>query len=109
VSFNYLGRLDDGPADPLRERTGPQRSPAGVRAHLLEVNGAVTEGVLRFDVHYSSRIHREETVRALVEDFMGGVRALLGSPGPADGAPGVSARDLEILRARLARDERGAA
>jgi hypothetical protein len=40
---------------------------------------------------------------------MGGVRALLGSPGPADGTPGVSARDLEILRARLSAGDGGAA
>jgi amino acid adenylation domain-containing protein/non-ribosomal peptide synthase protein (TIGR01720 family) len=108
VSFNYLGQLDDGPADPLRELTGPQRSPAGSRVHLLEVNGAVTGGVLRFDFIYSSEIHREETIGAVAGAFMGEIRALLAAlpatPAPGDGAPGVSARDMETLLARLAGD-----
>jgi amino acid adenylation domain-containing protein/non-ribosomal peptide synthase protein (TIGR01720 family) len=105
VAFNYHGQLDDGPVDPMRELAGQSRSPAGVRPHLLEVNGAVTGGRLQFDLHYSSAIHREETIRRLAEAFMAELRGLLATPAPdaplADPASSVSARDLATLLKRL--------
>jgi amino acid adenylation domain-containing protein/non-ribosomal peptide synthase protein (TIGR01720 family) len=111
VSFNYLGRLDDdgAAADPLRERTGPVRSPAGARPHLLEANGAVTGGRLQFDFFYSSAIHDETTIEAVAHAFLEELRAVLAPIGTASAAErldatGVSTRDLETVLAHLAAD-----
>src|SRR5262249_45097371 len=108
VSFNYLGRLDDvAAADPLRERTGPVRSPAGARPHLLEANGAVTAGRLQFDFYYSAAIHREATIEAVADTFLEELRAVLATSTTTSAAEqldaaGVSTRDLETVLARLA-------
>ena len=109
LSFNYLGQLDDDRTDPLTERTGNVRSPAGTRSHLLEVNGAVRGGRLVFDVYYSPSFHRAETIRTLAGAFTGELRRLLETIGlpAADPDPrGPSARDVETLLARL--DDGGA-
>jgi non-ribosomal peptide synthase protein (TIGR01720 family) len=109
VTVNYLGRLDDDPDDPFRELTGPGRSPAGVRAHLVEVNGAVTAGRLQFDFYFSSTIHRESTVEGLARRFADELRAV---PAAGDAvAPErevashvVSDRDLATVMSQLAAD-----
>ena len=93
ISFNYLGRLGDEAPDPLAERVGAVRSPAGERAHLIEINGAIAGGRLAFDVFYSTAIHAEATARALAEGFMGALRDVL----PRPGVGRVSERDLEIV------------
>ncbi|MBN8468384.1 non-ribosomal peptide synthase/polyketide synthase [Corallococcus exiguus] len=82
VAFNYLGQLDGtatGSALFTRalERTGPSASPAGTRLHLLELNGSVLDGCLRFTLTYSDRIHHEATARTLGERFLHHLRALL--------------------------------
>ena len=109
-SFNYLGQLDEDRADPLAERDGNVRSPAGTRSHLLEVNGAVRGGRLVVDVYYSPSFHREGTIRALAGSFVGELRRLLqtiGLPATDFDPRGPSARDVETLLARL--DDGGAA
>ena len=105
ISFNYLGRLDDAPADPLAERTGPVRSPAAARAHLLELNGAITGGQLQFDVFYSCAIHTEATARALADGFAAELRDVIAGADGAVVGDGVSARDVETVLARVARRE----
>jgi non-ribosomal peptide synthase protein (TIGR01720 family) len=104
VSFNYFGRLGDEPADPLAERVGPLRSPAGERTHLLEINGATVGGRLQFDFFYSTAIHSDATVRALASGFVTALRDVL-----ADGATqvevvgeNISDRDLQSVLARVA-------
>ena len=97
VSFNFLGRLGDGPADPLAERTGPARASADERAHLIELNGAITGGRLRFDVFFSSAIHTEATARALAEELADELRVLA----TAVAAAGVPSHDLETVLRRV--------
>jgi non-ribosomal peptide synthase protein (TIGR01720 family) len=97
VSFNFLGRLGDGPADPLAERTGPARAAAGERAHLIELNGSVTAGRLQFDVFFSGAIHDEVTARTLADALGDELRALATTVG----ADGVSAHDLETVLRRV--------
>ncbi len=114
VAVNYLGRLDDDPVDPLRELTGPSRSPAGTRAHLLEVNGAVTAGRLQFDFYYSSGMHRESTVESIARFFVEELRAVLcarDAPGAERdlASGGISDRDLATVLSQLARDKRSTA
>jgi non-ribosomal peptide synthase protein (TIGR01720 family) len=98
ISFNYLGRLGDEAPDPLAERVGPVRGPAGERAHLIEINGAIAGGRLAFDVFYSTAFHTEATARALAEGFTEALREVL----PRPGAGRVSERDLDTVLARVA-------
>ncbi|AGC45642.1 non-ribosomal peptide synthetase [Myxococcus stipitatus DSM 14675] len=82
VAFNYLGQLDGTAASSALftralERTGPSASPEGTRLHLLELNGSVLEGRLRFTLTYSDRLHHEATARALGERFLLHLRALI--------------------------------
>jgi non-ribosomal peptide synthase protein (TIGR01720 family) len=79
VSFNYLGRLDQALAarSPFRiapESAGPTAGRGGRRSHLLEINGLVVGGVLRFDWSYSPRLHRAETVERLARAHTAALR-----------------------------------
>ncbi|MFZ5918979.1 MAG: condensation domain-containing protein, partial [Chloroflexota bacterium] len=82
ISFNYLGQFDrvlpkDSPFGPARESRGPDRSPRGKRAHLLEINGAVAGGRLGFEWTYSKNLHRRATVERLAWDYIASLRALI--------------------------------
>jgi amino acid adenylation domain-containing protein/non-ribosomal peptide synthase protein (TIGR01720 family) len=107
VSFNYLGQLGDhGVDDPLGERVGASRSPKGKRAHLLELNGAISDGRLRFDIYYSTAIHRRETIERLGDGYIAALRSMLSASRQTPISTGISAavssRDAETLLARLA-------
>ncbi|MEU9885449.1 amino acid adenylation domain-containing protein [Sphaerisporangium sp. NPDC051011] len=82
ISFNYLGRLDaetgnEGLVRGWVDNEGAERSPEQVRQHLLEVNGLVREGRLRFHWTYSADLHREETVMRLAEGFIAALRQII--------------------------------
>ena len=82
LCFNYLGQFDglvggDSPFGPASESVGPQTSPRGERAHLLDVNGLIVGGALTFEWHYSEKIHRRETVASLAAAHFTHLRALL--------------------------------
>ena len=109
VSFLYLGQFDQAFAPealfaPAFEPCGPFHDPQGPRAHLLEVNCLVTQGVLRMAWGYSRALHDEATVAALARACMSALRALL-APSTKAAMPaaysdaGLSASDLaEIAR-----------
>ena len=104
VSFNYFGRLGDGPPDPLAERVGPHRSTASERSHLLEINGATAGGQLQFDFFYSTAIHLEATVRALASGFVAALRDVLADNAARVEVTGesISDRDVQSVLARVA-------
>lgn len=82
LCFNYLGQFDglvggDGPFGPADESVGPQNSPQGERAHVLDVNGLIVGGALKFEWHFSAKIHRRETVTKLADSYFGHLRTLL--------------------------------
>jgi non-ribosomal peptide synthase protein (TIGR01720 family) len=83
ISFNYLGQFGSATAGPEmatlpQDDAGPLRSPKAVRRYLLDVNGSVVDGQLRFDWWYCESIHRRSTVEALAERFAASLRAIVG-------------------------------
>ncbi|HKV40996.1 MAG TPA: amino acid adenylation domain-containing protein [Blastocatellia bacterium] len=82
VSFNYLGQIDSllegGAPIALADRpAGATRSPAGVRSHLLEIDGMVTGGRLKFEWAYSEEVHFRITIERLARSFTAGLRILI--------------------------------
>ncbi|GAA2931350.1 amino acid adenylation domain-containing protein [Streptomyces enissocaesilis] len=81
ISFNYLGQFDGRPDGGLHEsivlNPGGEYAPEEERAHLLDAVGRVVDGQLVFDWAYSNGVHREETVRALAEQFTAELDALV--------------------------------
>ncbi|WP_143665057.1 non-ribosomal peptide synthetase, partial [Streptomyces cacaoi] len=76
VGFNYLGHFDGGGAGggsgwyrSLTLNPGGEHAPDERRAHVVEVVGAVQEGVLTFTWAYSKRLHDQATVAALAASF----------------------------------------
>jgi amino acid adenylation domain-containing protein/non-ribosomal peptide synthase protein (TIGR01720 family) len=82
VCFNYLGRGDQvvsGPVffGPVRETSGPHRSPRGGRRYLLEINVRLAGGQLLLDWTYSECIHRRDTIKKLAQHFIEALRTLI--------------------------------
>jgi non-ribosomal peptide synthase protein (TIGR01720 family) len=104
LCFNYLGQFDglvggDGPFGPAAESVGPQTSPRGERAHLLDVNGLIVGGALKFEWHFSEKIHRGETIARLADRHFFHLRALLAAAvnGSVTAAPPELAADRFAL------------
>jgi amino acid adenylation domain-containing protein/non-ribosomal peptide synthase protein (TIGR01720 family) len=82
VSFNYLGQLDyftdeTKPFKLSRWPVGPTRSPRGMRAHLLDINGWISGGQLQLSWSYSENIYRRETIEELATGFIGSLLSLI--------------------------------
>ena len=81
VSFNYLGQMDQLLASESTLRAlpsiGPNRSPRAIRPHLLNVEGKVQGGRLRFSWIYSENVHRRHTIEAVVAEFLRALRDLI--------------------------------
>lgn len=113
IIFLYLGQLDQSlPESKLfrltRESSGPERSPKGIRPHLLQVTGFVTESQLQLDWTYSENLYRRETIEKLARSFLSALEALIAhcqvpeaeavSLTPSDfSAAGISQKDLSKL------------
>ncbi|MFD5028670.1 amino acid adenylation domain-containing protein, partial [Streptomyces sp. NPDC058373] len=108
ISFNYLGRLDmagasSGPASEADDwylssvfNPGGEHSPRETRPHLLDVTAGLLDGRLVFSWHYSAGVHREETVRALVEEFTAQLAAFVAHCAEPD-AGGCSPSDFPLV------------
>jgi non-ribosomal peptide synthase protein (TIGR01720 family) len=98
VSFNYLGQFDQLLADPgafrlsSRGVTGPNQSPRQVRAHVLDVGGAVLDGQLRLNCTFSEALHDVNTMQSLLDSMAGHLRTLI-ADGRSASAP---ARDFPL-------------
>ncbi len=95
ICFNYLGQFDglvgpDAPFAPAEESVGFLASPRARRVHLVEVNGLVTGGSLRFEWHYPEAILQRATVERLAARHLAHLRALIAAAParPAAGGPG---------------------
>jgi amino acid adenylation domain-containing protein/non-ribosomal peptide synthase protein (TIGR01720 family) len=108
VVFNYLGQTDKSEASaslpelpfrPATESKGPERSPAGKRPHLIDINGSVSGGALQMEWTYSANRHRRETILGVAGDFIDQLRALIAhcqSPECGEAARGAyTASDFE--------------
>ena len=80
VLFNYLGRFDGTLQAPLLRRsdlaTGPDRSPRGERAHLLEIDVVLLNDRLQLDWTYSRVHYHREKIETLMASFNSGLNKL---------------------------------
>ncbi|MFJ9034843.1 amino acid adenylation domain-containing protein, partial [Streptomyces sp. NPDC102274] len=102
LAFNYLGHFsgaDDtsGWYRSLVLNPGGEHHAAEQRSHVLEVVGAVQEGVLAFTWSYSANLHDRETVRSLAERFTAELRSLIEHCAEPDSG-GCSPSDFPLVR-----------
>ena len=90
VSFNYQGQFGGADGEWALASglsTGANRSGAGHRAHLLEIDSMVVGGQLRAVWTYGRELHRPVTIERLAVRFGDALRALIeharGSAAPA--------------------------
>ncbi|TYR40284.1 hypothetical protein FY004_38815 [Streptomyces parvus] len=77
LSFNYLGQFDTEGFATVNEPSGAAEAATGRRAHLIEVNAAVSDGRLSVAWTYSAHLHDRATVEGLAEDFVVRLRELI--------------------------------
>jgi amino acid adenylation domain-containing protein/non-ribosomal peptide synthase protein (TIGR01720 family) len=101
VSFNYLGQFDQGFAssglftvDPA-EAIGRETSLGGRRPWLIDINGGVGGGRLRFDFTYSENLYRHTTVEGLAHGFLDALRQIV-AHAAAPGAGGFTPSDFPL-------------
>jgi len=101
VGFNYLGQLDQALTDPAlalaKESSGPSQSPRGRRVHLLDVNGAISDGCLQLVWTYSRHRHERATIERLAAAFIDSLRALIAHC-QSDEAGGYTPSDFPLAR-----------
>ncbi len=121
VIFLYLGQFSKSLSQSslfkaTREFSGSDRNPQGIRSHLLEVTGSITEGQLRVDWKYSLNVHRRETVKELSHSFVQVLRSLIthcqfpeaGGYTPSDfSAAKIDQENLSKLLAQAAQSDGG--
>lgn len=75
VSFNYLSQVAQGMGNSslfasADEYSDHNRSPRGLRRHLLDINSMIVDGRLQVTWTYSENIHRRSTVEGLARGFI---------------------------------------
>ncbi|MFZ5893337.1 MAG: non-ribosomal peptide synthase/polyketide synthase [Myxococcota bacterium] len=107
VNFNYLGQFDqtfEGEAlfQPARESPGEECCVDGLRSVWFDVSGSVYRGRLQLSFEFSTNLHHEAEIRALLDSFAEAVERLVEHClEPEHG--GVSSSDFPL--ARLTRNE----
>jgi non-ribosomal peptide synthase protein (TIGR01720 family) len=82
ISFNYLGQFDatlpQGSLFALAEgSTGTPHSLKGKRHHLLNVSALIRGDCMRIALTYSRNVHKESTVRSLMNVYVASLKALI--------------------------------
>ena len=82
ISFNYLGQFDTvfskAPIiKPAKESAGSDSTLLGKRNHLLNMNGLITDGVLKMNWTYSGNVHKKETIEQLAHNYMSILQSLI--------------------------------
>jgi non-ribosomal peptide synthase protein (TIGR01720 family) len=78
VSFNYQGQFaDEGDGEWRVEPFGLKRSPHALRRYLVEINGSVAAGALRFTFGYSENVHDRSTMQILADAFVEELHVLI--------------------------------
>jgi non-ribosomal peptide synthase protein (TIGR01720 family) len=117
VIFLYLGQFGESlPQSSLfrltREFSGSERSPRGIRPHLLQITALVERGQLQVSWTYSKNVHQRSTVENLAQSFVEALQLLLthcqssdaASYTPSDfSAANISQKDLSNLLAQASK------
>ncbi|MFE6775104.1 non-ribosomal peptide synthase/polyketide synthase [Streptomyces sp. NPDC057702] len=80
VCFNYHGQWDSAPGRdfaPAGEVPGGELAAGERLDHLLDVSAVVADGVLETTWHYSDQVHDRDTVRALAENTVRALAAIV--------------------------------
>jgi non-ribosomal peptide synthase protein (TIGR01720 family) len=82
VSFNYLGRLEQGLGEVemfrlSMETCGRVRGERNERRYLLDVEAGVTGGRLKVEWEYNEKIHRRETIERLAGSYIEALERLI--------------------------------
>ena len=98
ILFNYLGQVDQGiEADlfhPANEATGSDVSLNGSRDHLIDINGAITQGQLSLNWSYSSDCYQTQTIQKLAQSYKTRLQQLITHC--QNGKQGVTASDFPL-------------
>ncbi|MEB3282827.1 MAG: amino acid adenylation domain-containing protein [Lyngbya sp.] len=81
ICFNYLGQFDQMLSSSMMgvasESSGQARSSKQTRAYLLEINGLIIQGKLKFHWTYSKNFHHRTTIEKLAMDFREALNQLI--------------------------------
>ncbi len=81
ICFNYLGQFDQmlssSTMSLASESSGQARSPKQTRGYLLEINGLMIQGELKFHWIYSKNFHRSSTIEKLAISFLDALEQLI--------------------------------
>ncbi|HBZ82358.1 non-ribosomal peptide synthase/polyketide synthase [Brevibacillus parabrevis] len=82
ISFNYLGQFDQvvsaGAKFAMAEESrGANIAADAIRAHLIDVNSAISGEQLHITWMYNANIHNQETIEALARDYMESLREIM--------------------------------
>ncbi|MFE7466679.1 amino acid adenylation domain-containing protein, partial [Streptomyces sp. NPDC057499] len=101
LAFNYLGQFDEGTGGLHRSlvlNPGGEHHPAEQRPHLVEVVGAVQDGVLTFTWSYSANVHDRETVETLARRYADALRSLIAHCAAPGRPAGCTPSDFPLVR-----------
>ncbi len=79
VGFNYLGQLNTESSgwQLAPEAVGREYGLAGLRSHLLDINGSIVAEELRLTWSYSNLLHRPSTIQELANRSISALKALI--------------------------------
>ncbi|MFF4675207.1 amino acid adenylation domain-containing protein, partial [Streptomyces sp. NPDC001279] len=101
LAFNYLGHFDEGTSGLHRSlvlNPGGEHHPGERRTHLIEVVGAVQDGVLTFTWAYSENLHDLTTVEDLAHRYADELRSLVAHCTAPEGPSGCTPSDFPLVR-----------
>ena len=82
ISFNYLGQWDNAASQTglfasSQESAGRTSSSKNIQAHLLEITGEVTQGILHFFCSYSRNHYHQQTIEKVAHKFIERLKQLI--------------------------------
>ena len=81
VIFNYLGQFDgnddDGPFQATDAFQGPDHDAAAQRLAMIEINGQISNGLLRFTFSYSRERYKKSSIQSWADGFMSELKVIL--------------------------------
>ena len=76
IVFNYLGK-QSAEEKQIEFLSKNVRHPLSERHYYLEINALIKDGILGLDWSYSKKIHKRETIEALIKNFNACLKSIL--------------------------------